>query len=161
MPRRNKRNRRDHRKKEYWNKKYRQKGLENNVYMTIGEAVFCTRIVHRGEVWYADLGRFDNTSVQRGCRPVLIISNDASNEKSGMVTVLPMTTKMKKTWYPSHVPIGDADIKHRVSGQLQPSLILVEQIRTVDKAYLQNKVGEVKHNKMEEVEASIRTWMNL
>ena len=79
MPRRNKRNRRDHRKKEYWNKKYRQKGLENNVYMTIGEAVFCTRIVHRGEVWYADLGRFDNTSVQRGCRPVLIISNDDSN----------------------------------------------------------------------------------
>ena len=143
MPRRNKRNRRDYKRKDY------KQGFRINDYIISGETAVCSKEVKRGEVWYANLGRFDNTSVQRGCRPVLIVSNNPSNEKSGMVTVLPMTTKMKKTWYPSHVSINDSDIKQRSAGQLQPSLILVEQIRTVDKSDLQNRVGFIKSAKME------------
>jgi len=61
----------------------------------------------------------------------------------------------------AHATTCQMKLFHVILGQLQPSLILVEQIRTVDKAYLRNKVGEVKHSKMEEVEASIRTWMDI
>lgn len=152
MPRKNKRKKTEYAKRLRFNP---------DKYIVHEDMVVCVRAVKRGEVWYANLGCFDNTSVQRGCRPVLVVSNDASNEKSGMVTVVPLTTKMKKTWYPSHVYINESHIKRGSGNPLQPSQVLVEQIRTVDKGDLQNKVGIVKASKMEEVETALRSWMRL
>ena len=65
----------------------------------------------RGEIWYVDLGEFDNTSVQRGMRPAVIVSSDMVNGKSGVVTVVPLTSKMKKTWYPCHIMIDNDDLE--------------------------------------------------
>ena len=65
----------------------------------------------RGEIWYVDLGEFDRSSVQRGIRPAVIVSSDIANEKSGVVTVVPLTSKMKKTWYPSHILINNDDLE--------------------------------------------------
>ena len=50
----------------------------------------------RGDVWFAELGSHPGTSVQEGCRPVVIMSNDTANQHSETVTVVPMTSKMKK-----------------------------------------------------------------
>lgn len=58
---------------------------------------------HRGDIWFAELGKHPGTSVQEGCRPVFIMSNDTANGHSGTVTVVPMTSKKKKAYLPTHV----------------------------------------------------------
>ena len=75
----------------------------------------------RGEIWYVDLGDFDRSSVQRGMRPAVIVSSDIANEKSGVVTVVPLTSKLKKTWYPSHIQISDDDLEKTVSDSASAS----------------------------------------
>ena len=57
----------------------------------------------RMEIWYAKLPMDRRTSVQGGSRPVLIISNDVCNERSSIITVIPMTTQMKHLSQPTHV----------------------------------------------------------
>ena len=115
----------------------------------------------RGEIWYVDLGEFDFKSVEKGCRPAVIISMDKSNEKAGNVTLLPMTSRMKKEWYSSHIPIDSTDVVTTGASKFSQSLILIDQIRTVDKADLVNRVGIVSHQKMLEVEDGIRAWMGV
>lgn len=83
----------------------------------------------RLEIWYASLPLDESTSVQGGSRPVIIISNDISNERSSIVTVIPMTTKVKHTGMPTHVVMGE-------------SMILAEQILTIDKKLLNKKIGD-------------------
>lgn len=99
----------------------------------------------RMEIWYARLTKYPDTSIQGGGRPVLIVSNDTCNDLSNTVTVLPLTSRLKKLGMPTHVVSEDLDI---------PSVILAEQITTVDKAQLIRKMGECK--KVEAVEKAIR-----
>ena len=145
----------------------------------------------RGEIWYADLGDFDSSSVQRGVRPAVIVSADIPNEKSGVVTVVPLTSKMKKSWYPSHIQISDEDVEtgrnryvqNNSTGQnqgdettqdgdevgtasthkkvLMPSQVLTEQLQTIDKQYLHKKIGKVTHLKMLEIEEGMRESLTL
>ena len=141
-------------------------------------------IPHRGEVWFADLGEFDNSSVQRGRRPAVIMSIDVSNEKSGTVTVIPMTSKIKKTWYPSHILITDDDMgcladeaESAASGgqaernaqpqpagsrkALIPSIALTEQVRTIDKRRLLSCIGKVTKTKLAEIEHGLAGSLGL
>ena len=90
----------------------------------------------RMEIWYASLPMDRRTSVQGGSRPVVIVSNDICNEKSSAVTVVPITRQIKHLEMPTHVVIEEI--------LNQPSMVLAEQIMTVDKRFLDRKIGDCK-----------------
>ena len=100
------------------------------------------RTPHRGDIWFAELGDHTGTSVQGGCRPVLIISNDTANIHAETVNVLPMTRHLKKPNLPCHTLMGSAfvaDTRQRIDD----SMILAEQITTIGKSQLRNYAGHV------------------
>jgi mRNA interferase MazF len=86
----------------------------------------------RMEIWYAKLPMDRRTSVQGGSRPVLIISNDVCNERSSIITVIPMTTQMKHLSQPTHVLLDMEDGNQ--------SMVLAEQIMAIDKRLLDRKI---------------------
>ena len=92
-------------------------------------------IVHpkRMEIWYASLPLDRRTNVQGGNRPVVIVSNDICNEKSNAVTVAPVTRQIKHMEMPTHVLIMDGT-----------SMVLAEQIMTIDKRFLNRRIGDCK-----------------
>lgn len=90
----------------------------------------------RMEIWYASLPLDKRTSVQGGNRPVVIISNDICNERSNTVTVAPITSHLKHLEMPTHVLIENL--------KDETSMILAEQIMTVDKRFLDRKIGDCK-----------------
>ena len=91
-------------------------------------------MIRRGDVYYADL-RPVIGSEQGGIRPVLIIQNDVGNRHSPTVICAAITSKMNKAKLPTHVEL-DAEICHMV----KDSVILLEQLRTIDKKRLRDKV---------------------
>ncbi len=91
-------------------------------------------IIRRGDIYYADL-RPVIGSEQGGIRPVLIIQNDTGNKHSPTVICAAITSKMNKAKLPTHVEI-DAERY----GIIKDSVILLEQIRTIDKSRLREKV---------------------
>ena len=90
-------------------------------------------MIRRGDVYYADL-RPVIGSEQGGIRPVLIIQNDVGNRHSPTVICAAITSKMNKAKLPTHVEL-DAEICHMV----KDSVILLEQLRTIDKKRLRDK----------------------
>ena len=99
--------------------------------------------VKRMQVWFADLGTHDGKCLQEGERPVLIISNDRANRNCPAVTVIPMTSKIKKLHLPSHIVIGEHNIKKATDRPFREALLLLEQITTIDKKSLIAYVGKV------------------
>lgn len=91
-------------------------------------------IIRRGDIYYADL-RPVVGSEQGGVRPVLIIQNDTGNKHSPTVICAALTSKMNKAKLPTHIQI-DAE-KY---GVIKDSVILLEQVRTIDKSRLKEKV---------------------
>lgn len=106
-----------------------------------------TRAPHRMEIWYANLPLNMDSCVQGGSRPVVIISNNICNELNQVITVIPMTRQMKKLNQPSHTVIDAPN-----GGQ---SLVLAEQIITIDKKLLDNRIGKVMEYDLEKVETAI------
>ncbi len=93
-------------------------------------------IVHRGDIYYADLG--DRVgSEQCGVRPVLIIQNNVGNLHSPTTIVVPLTSKLGKARLPTHIRVKAK------FGLISESLILFEQIMTIDKSLLREYVGTV------------------
>jgi len=92
----------------------------------------------RGDIYYADLGEFCG-SYQNGVRPVVIVSNDVANLYSPMVTIVPLTTQIKKRGQPTHVLLEYND----ATGLSRPSMVLCEQVRPLNKSDLRNWVGRV------------------
>ena len=94
-------------------------------------------VIKRGDIFYADL-RPVVGSEQGGVRPVLIIQNDIGNKASPTVIVAAITSRKKKLRMPPHVPIKMED------GRLpKNSMVMLEQIRTIDKSRLSNYVGRI------------------
>lgn len=91
-------------------------------------------IVRRGDVYYADL-RPVIGSEQRGIRPVLIIQNDMGNKHSPTVICAAITSKMNKAKLPTHVELDSSRYD-----MVKDSVILLEQLRTIDKKRLKDKV---------------------
>ena len=122
-----------------------------------------SRSPHRGEVWFVELGHHGNTSVQDGCRPVLIISNDEGNQHADTICVLPMTTRLKKGYLSSHVEISQENLVHSGYGrQLEPSMILAEQITTISKSALRSYLGIIGDGKkLEEINRAVREQLNV
>lgn len=107
------------------------------------------RTVKRGDIYYADLNPVVG-SEQGGIRPVLIISNDVGNRHSPTVIVAAITGRPQtKTKLPTHTEVKN------VEGLDKDSIILLEQIRTIDKQRLKNHMGKIPYNIMARVDRAL------
>jgi len=103
----------------------------------------------RMDIWFADLGSQNGTCETKGVRPVLIISNDISNRCAPVVTVLPMTREIKRLDLVAHVVEGE-------------SMIMAEQITTIDKKKLCRKIGHYENPEVEKaVMKALSQFLNL
>lgn len=89
-----------------------------------------------GDIWMCELPG-SSGSVQKGYRPVFILSNNQNNKHSNTINVMPITSKMKRKSLPCHVELED----YEDYGLSEPSMILVEQLTTISKDCLRRKVG--------------------
>lgn len=105
------------------------------------------RKITRGDIYYYDFGN-NAGSIQSGCRPVLVIQANELNENSPTVIVAALTTAIKKQYLPSHIYLGDR------YGLREPSMVLLEQLRTVNKTELLEYVGTVDDEHMLKVLAN-------
>jgi mRNA interferase MazF len=108
----------------------------------------------RGEIYLANL-RFTVNSEQNGFRPVLIIQNDAGNQHSSTVIIAAITSRMDKPALPTHVPVGTG------CGLRMDSLILTEQIRTLDKRRLGKCIGMLTEPEMKAVDSALAISVGL
>lgn len=92
-------------------------------------------IVLKGDIFYADLSP-TRGSEQGGIRPVVIIQNDVGNKYSPTVIVAAITSQINKAKLPTHVPISS-----EAYGLCRDSIILLEQVRTIDKERLKEKIS--------------------
>lgn len=102
----------------------------------------------RGQIWQVSLEPVAGHEIGK-TRPALVISNDKNNEYSSTVTVIPITTSIEKV-YPFEVFISSKD-----SGLKQDSKIKCNQIRTVDKIRLLNRVGQISQEFMKKIENAL------
>ena len=114
-----------------------------------------TQTVRRGDIFYADLSPVVG-SEQGGLRPVLIIQNDVGNRYSPTVIAAAITSRMGKTKLPTHI-----DVYADRVGLSKDSVILLEQIRTLDKRRLREKMGHLDDDVMEEVNNAIAVSFGL
>ncbi len=111
--------------------------------------------VKRGDIYYADLSPVVG-SEQGGLRPVLIIQNDIGNRYSPTVIAAAITSRMGKTKLPTHI-----DIYADRAGLQKDSVILLEQIRTLDKRRLKEKMGHLDEEAMRAVDNAIAVSFGL
>ena len=97
-------------------------------------------VIKRGDMFYADLSPVVG-SEQGGIRPVLIIQNDTGNKYSPTVIAAAITSQTGKNKLPTHIEIGSED-----NGLKSDSVVLTEQIRTIDKSRLKEKIGHINDN---------------
>jgi len=102
-------------------------------------------MVMRGEIYFAQLNPVQG-SEQGGMRPVLIIQNDIGNAHSPTTIVLAITSQINKARLPTHV-----ELRKEESGLQKDSVILAEQIRTIDKARLKQKIAVLQNNTMQRI----------
>lgn len=108
-----------------------------------------TNNIKRGDIFYADLSPVVG-SEQGGLRPVLIIQNDVGNRYSPTVIAAAITSRMGKTRLPTHI-----DIYAEKAGLSRDSVILLEQIRTLDKRRLRERIGHLDEGIMSEVNSAL------
>lgn len=94
-------------------------------------------MIKRGELYYADLSPVVG-SEQGGVRPILIVQNDIGNKYSPTVIAAAVTSKINKAKLPTHIELSAADF-----GLVKDSVVLLEQIRTLDKRRLKERIGEL------------------
>ena len=92
-------------------------------------------VIKRGDMFYADLSPVVG-SEQGGIRPVLVIQNDVGNKYSPTVIVSAITSQLNKNKLPTHIELNTFGLK-------SDSVILAEQIRTIDKSRLKEKIGHI------------------
>ena len=106
-------------------------------------------IIRRGDIFYADL-RPVVGSEQGGIRPVLIVQNDVGNRHSPTVICVAITSKMNKAKLPTHVELSAEEY-----GVIKDSVILLEQIRTIDKSRLKEKVCHLDKKILERIDKAL------
>ena len=111
--------------------------------------------IKRGDIYYADLSPVVG-SEQGGLRPVLIVQNDVGNRYSPTVIAAAITSKMSKTKLPTHI-----DIPGQNAGLAKDSVILLEQVRTIDKQRLKEKMGHLDRSTMNNVDNAIQVSFGL
>ena len=106
-------------------------------------------VVKRGDIFYADLSPVVG-SEQGGIRPVIILQNDVGNKYSPTVIVGAITSQINKAKLPTHVEISSEEY-----GLNKDSVVLLEQIRTLDKRRLKEKIGHMTDSDMEKVDKAL------
>ena len=112
-------------------------------------------VVKRGDIYYADLSPVVG-SEQGGMRPVLIIQNDVGNRYSPTVIAAAITSRMGKTKLPTHI-----DVHADRAGLARDSIVLLEQLRTLDKRRLKEKLGHLDEQMMQEIDNAIAVSLGL
>lgn len=112
-------------------------------------------IVKRGDIYYADLNPVIG-SEQGGVRPVLIIQNDIGNKYSPTIIVSAITSQINKAKLPTHIEISASDYNLP-----KDSVVLLEQIRTIDKKRLREKVGHFDDEMMGKVNECLKVSIGL
>ena len=108
-----------------------------------------TTIVKRGDIFYADLSPVVG-SEQGGIRPVIIVQNDVGNKYSPTVIIAAITSQINKAKLPTHVEISSEEY-----GLNKDSVVLLEQIRTLDKKRLKEKIGHMTEIDMRKVDDAL------
>jgi mRNA interferase MazF len=106
------------------------------------------KAIRRGDLFYADLNPVVG-SEQGGIRPVLVIQNDVGNHFSPTVVAAAITSRKVKNSLPTHI------LLENVSGLAPTSLLLLEQLRTIDRKRLRGYIGSISKEKMLEVDAAL------
>lgn len=112
-------------------------------------------IIRRGDIYYADL-RPVVGSEQGGVRPVLIIQNDIGNKHSPTVICAAITSKMNKAKLPTHV-----ELNTRRCDMVRDSVILLEQLRTIDKQRLRERICHIDDELLERVNRALMVSLEL
>ena len=112
-------------------------------------------IIRRGDIYYADL-RPVIGSEQGGVRPLLVIQNDTGNRHSPTVIVAAITSKMNKAKLPTHV-----ELSTRQCQIVRDSVILLEQLRTIDKQRLRDKICHLDELSLKRVDAALLVSLEL
>ncbi len=110
--------------------------------------------VKRGDLYYADLSPVVG-SEQGGVRPVLVIQNNVGNKYSPTIVVSAITSKINKAKLPTHVEINAS------FGLPKDSVVLLEQIRTIDKKRLRERIGKFDDDMMRKVDESLEVSLGL
>lgn len=111
------------------------------------------REIKRGEIYFADLNPVRG-SEQGGIRPVLVIQNDTGNKHSPTIIVAPITSSLEKAKLPTHVEILG-------KGLSKNSIVLLEQIRTIDKCRISAHIGRLDNKTMEHIDKAIETSLEV
>ena len=112
-------------------------------------------IVKRGDIYYADLSPVVG-SEQGGMRPVLIVQNDTGNRHSPTVIAAAITSRLDKAKLPTHITLASHS-----AGLNRESIILLEQIRTLDKSRLRERMGRLDEETMSAVDAALAVSFGL
>ena len=112
-------------------------------------------VIRRGDIYYADL-RPVIGSEQGGVRPVLVIQNDIGNKHSPTVICAAITSKMNKAKLPTHV-----ELNTRRCAMVRDSVILLEQLRTIDKQRLKEKICHIDWALLQEVDRALKVSLEL
>ena len=111
--------------------------------------------IRRGDIYYADLSPVVG-SEQGGVRPVLIVQNDMGNRYSPTVIAAAITSKTGKTKLPTHIEVSaNGGLQGESCGLAKNSVILLEQIRTIDKKRLKERMGKLDDRTMQQVDSAI------
>ena len=112
-------------------------------------------LIRRGDIYYADL-RPVVGSEQGGVRPVLVIQNDAGNRHSPTVIVAAITSRMNKAKLPTHV-----EVSAERYGIVKDSVILLEQVRTIDKSRLREKICHLESDIQRKIDRALLISLSL
>lgn len=110
-------------------------------------------MIRRGDVYYADLSPVVG-SEQGGVRPVVVVQNDKGNRYSKTIIIAPISKKMSKPPIPTHVVFSDASLSY-------VSMILCEQLRTIDKKRLGQWICTLDDKTIEKINQAIRVSLNI
>lgn len=111
--------------------------------------------IKRGDIYYADLSPVIG-SEQGGVRPVLIVQNDVGNKYSPTVIAAAITSQHEKAKMPTHI-----DLSAECCGLSKDSIVLLEQVRTIDKQRLKEKMGTIDNSAMNRVDKALSVSFGL
>ena len=106
------------------------------------------------KIYLAELGEKADSSVQGGTRPVIVLQNNSGNRSSPTVIVAPITSKLEKPHLPTHVVLGQSNLPKQ-------SMVLLEQVMTIDQKLLIKEYGEIGEQDRKSVERALKVSFGL
>ena len=107
------------------------------------------------DIWLADIPLRPDTHIQGGPRPVVVVSNNETNCHSTVISVIPLTTNLKRQWMETHVRLEGGGLRY-------PSLALIDQITTIDRSQLIHRIGHLdRPGEVAAIKIALLSYMNL